>query len=96
MGFKRNIKLVCDGPCGTVVDTEKAPAGWFKLMGTEYISLAQGEKPPQPYRGWYCPKCWERLRDLISRGQFAFAQPPKEDEAAARREGVGRESLFEA
>ena len=74
MGFKRLVTLVCDGPCGTALpEQDKAPVGWSKVMITRYESLKDGEKPKHPpISGWYCPKCWPRIIEMLTRDGFAL------------------------
>jgi hypothetical protein len=86
MGFRKAVTLICDGPCGTVIEsTEKAPAGWSKLMISIYERLEQGQKPSQkPVAGWYCPSCTERIRNLLGSHHFALtAGKPEEQSVAA-------------
>lgn len=73
MGFKKLVSLICDGPCGHVIEgTEKAPVGWHKLMFTEYVKLADGEKPPAGavMQAWLCPNCKDLVFAFLNSGRF--------------------------
>lgn len=68
MGFKRITYIACDGPCGTVVKTEKCPVGWSKMSLSLYEILQPNQKPSKrPETSWLCSKCTDRLREVLRR-----------------------------
>lgn len=76
MGFIRKVSLVCDGPCGKILEGHsKAAEGWVKMEAVVYQVLAEGQKPTHPrYIAWLCPDCWESARILVTSHHFDLSQ----------------------
>jgi hypothetical protein len=84
MAIKRSVVITCDGPCGTVVNSDVVPRGW-QYMKFHEVHVPPGIKPHYHVAA-LCEKCTKTARMLLGTNGFAFSEvnAPQEEAVQAK------------
>lgn len=68
MAIKRNVTVVCDGPCGVTISSASVPESW------RYVTFSAPDGNGDKRTLHLCPSCAEAARVLLVKEHFAFGR----------------------